>query len=78
MFSLLSYDVSDWVQVVCVVSLCHPSLVNVGWHDGWGGDIETNEKELLFLINSLLSNPDNDNHYMQYASDKNPASHEGL
>ena len=30
------------------------------------------------LINSLLSNLDNDIHYMQYTSVKNPGSHKGL
>ena len=32
----------------------------------------------LLLINSLLSNPDNDIHYMQYIIVKDLASHRGL
>ena len=33
---------------------------------------------VFWLINSLLSNPVKDIHYMQYTSVKNPASHKGL
>ena len=34
--------------------------------------------QLLLLINSLLSNPDNDINYMRYTSVKNLASRKGL